>query len=129
MITENFELKSAILRVTPFGVSHTAHNISECLKDTVQQFNISHNKIHVIVRDNAANMAAGVKQAEYDSLPCFLHTLQLTINDAIFAQRYVKDILSICKQIVGHFNHSPAAFERYKEYQKRFNCRTKRDTL
>ncbi|XP_076063455.1 zinc finger BED domain-containing protein 4-like [Oratosquilla oratoria] len=71
--------------------------------------------------DNAANMAAAAVKAHYESLPCFLHTLQLSINDAIFTQKYVKDILSICKQIVGHFNHSPAAFAKYQEYQKRFN--------
>ena len=61
-ITDDYELKSAILRVSPFDVSHSAQNISECLKDTMQQFNISH-KIHVILRDNAANIAAGVVQS------------------------------------------------------------------
>lgn len=61
-------------------------------------------------------MAAAGVQAQ---LPFFLHTLQLTINDAIFSQRYVKDMLSICKQIVGHINHSPAAFAKYQEYQKK----------
>lgn len=120
-VTDNYELKSAILRVTPFDVSHTANNISDCLKDTMQQYNIPNNKIHVIVRDNAANMAAGVAMAEYESLPCFLHTLQLVLNDAIFEQRYVKDLTSVCKQIVGHFNHSPPAFAKYQEYQKNFN--------
>ena len=92
-------------------------NVSE----TVQQFNISHIKIYLLVRDNAANMAAAAVKADYESLPCFLHTLQLSINDAIVTQKYLKDILSICKQIVGHFNHSPAAFAKYQEYQKRFN--------
>src|SRR5678816_3578238 len=28
---------------------------------------------------------------------------------------------SICKQIVGHFNHSPQAISKYEEYQTRFN--------
>ena len=90
------------MRVTPFEVSHTAPNISDCLKDTVQQSSIPHNNIHIIVRDNTATMEAGVHHAEYDSLPCFQHTLLLTINDAISVQGYVKDILSICKQIVRY---------------------------
>ena len=72
----------------------------------MQQSNIPHNNIHVIVRDNAANMA-GEQHAEYNSLSCFLHIMQLTIIDKIIAQGYVKDILSVCKQILGHLNHSP----------------------
>ena len=85
-ITGKFEQKSAILRFTPFEASHTAHHMSECLKEPVQQFSNTHNNIHVIVKDNIANMAAGVQDAEYDSLPCFLHTLLLTISNVIFVQ-------------------------------------------
>lgn len=64
-------------------------------------------------------MAAAAVEAQYKSLPCFLHTLQLVINDVILAQRYVKDMFSTCKQIVRHFSHSPAAFVKYQEYQKK----------
>ena len=48
--------------------------------------------IATFVRDNAANMTAAVTQAGFDSLSCFMHTLQLVLNDAIFQQKYVKDI-------------------------------------
>ena len=87
----------------------------------MEEFNIPANKIHVIVRDNAPNMAAGVTQAGFQELPCFLHSLTLVLNDAIFEQRDVKKNISICKQIVGHFNHSPQAIAKYEEYQTRFN--------
>ncbi|CAB4056153.1 unnamed protein product [Lepeophtheirus salmonis] len=68
--------------------------MSKCLKDTMTEFNISLEKIHLVVRDIAANMVAGD------------------------AQTCVKDLLSTCKQIVGYFNHSPSAFVKYKEHQK-----------
>lgn len=58
----------------------------------MEEFNIPANKIHVIVRDNAPNMAAGVTQAGFQKLPCFLHSLTLVLNDAIFEQRDVKKI-------------------------------------
>lgn len=120
-LSSNYEQQNAILRVSPFRVSHTASNIRDCLQNVMEEFNTPANKIHVIVRDNAPNMAAGVTQAGFQALPCFLHSLQLVFNDAIFEQRYVKEIISICKQIVGHFNHSPTAFAKYEEYQTRFN--------
>ncbi len=120
-INDNYEQKSAILGVTPFEVSHTASNISECLQNNMKKYQIPDSKIHVIVRDNAANMTAGVTQAGYQSLGCFMHTLQLVLKDAIFEQRYVKDIIATCKQIVGHFNHSPSAFAKYTDYQIKFN--------
>ena len=87
----------------------------------MEKFIIIKTKVHLVVRDNAANMAAGITQADLDSLPCFFHTLQLILNDAIFEQRYVKDIITVCKQIAGHFHHSPSAFAEYGKYQKQFN--------
>ena len=119
-INDNYELRCAILQVTPFNDKHTAVNICENILNTMQKFNLSSSKVHLVVRDNAANMAAGITQANLQSLPCFTHTLQLVLNDAIFEQRYVKDIIAVCKQIVGHFHHSPSAFAKYQEYQKQF---------
>ena len=57
-ISDDYEPKTAIIRVVPFPSSHTAINISDCLQDALTDFKIAHNKIHVVVRDNAANMTA-----------------------------------------------------------------------
>lgn len=109
------------MRVPPFEAKHTTNKFSENIKDILDKFNIGKNKAHLVVRDNAANMAAGITQADLESLPCFLHTLQLILNEVIFEQRYVKDVIAVCKQIVGHFHHSPSAFAKYEEYQRLFN--------
>ena len=85
------------------------------------QFEIPEQKIHAFLRDNAANMAAGIAQAGFQSILCFIHTLQLVLNDAIFEQRYVKDIITICRQIGGHFNHFPTAFAKYTAFQMKLN--------
>ena len=66
----------------------------------MQKFKLSSSKVHLVVREYAANMAARTTQANLISLPCFMHTLQLVLNDAIFDQHYVKDIIAVCKQIV-----------------------------
>lgn len=63
-ITKNFEQTSVVLGVSSLQASQTAINISECITDTIQIFNIPHNKIHVLVRDNAVNMAAAAIHAQ-----------------------------------------------------------------
>ena len=46
---------------------------------------------------------------------CFIHTLQLVRKDLIFSQRAVKDLISICRKIVGH---SALASTKLSEIQK-----------
>ena len=54
----------------------------------MNEFLIPASKVHLVARDKAANMVAGVREAGNESLPCFLHTLQLMLNDAAFS-RYI----------------------------------------
>lgn len=82
---------------------------------------ISTDRCHMAITDNAANITKGVSLAGLTSGSCFIHTIQLAINDAIFSQTSVKDMIARSKQIVGHFNHSPLACSRLKEIQKEMN--------
>lgn len=43
---------------------------------------------------------------EESDLGCFVHTLQLVVNDGILAQRYIQDVLAKCRRIVTYFKHS-----------------------
>nr|XP_047122462.1 zinc finger BED domain-containing protein 4-like [Hydra vulgaris] len=119
-LTNEFHQKSAVLRVCQFNVSHTAKNICEAIQSSMNDFFIPASKVHLVARDNSANMAAGIREAGYNSLPCFLHTLQLVLNDTVFAQIYIKNISTTCKNIVTHFNHSPSSFEAYRKYQTQY---------
>lgn len=117
-LDNNFEQTQVILRVKPFPGSHTAANIAEAIQDSIDDFKIPKYKIHVIVRDNGANVVRGVNESGYSSLSCFLHTIQLIIHDAIFEQGIIKNIITNCKRIVGHFSHSQLAYRRLEELQK-----------
>ncbi|XP_065641182.1 zinc finger BED domain-containing protein 4-like [Hydra vulgaris] len=84
-LTNKFHQKSAVFRVCQFNVSHTAKNICKAIQSSMNDFFIPASKVHLVARDNAANMAAAKREAGYNSLPCFLHTLQLVLNDTVFA--------------------------------------------
>lgn len=53
-----------------------------------------------------------------ERVPCFIHTLQLVIHDALFVEKEVVDILNKSRKIVGHFSHSSLACSRLKEFQE-----------
>ena len=72
-------------------------------------------KTHLIVRDNAANMRAGLASIDIGHVGCFIHTIQLCIDKALLSQRVVQDMLTKIKSICGHFHHSVQATEKLKE--------------
>ena len=74
--------------------------------------------VHLIVHDNAANMIVGLGYLEVGHKSCFLHTLQLVIDDALFSQRYVKDLITKSQKIVTHFPHSGLACVRLEQTQR-----------
>jgi len=43
-------------------------------------------KVHVGIRDNAANMVSAMRIAQINDFGCMAHTLQLVLNDALFLQ-------------------------------------------
>ena len=67
-----------------------------------------------VLRDNAANMIAGMHVANVPSLPCLAHTLQLIIKDGVLLQPAVQQLLSCARSIVGHYHRSNVAFQTFK---------------
>lgn len=120
-LSKDFGQKTVVLRVMPFPGSHTAAHISDMINEVIREFDIPSSKIHLIVRDNGANVVKGVEDAGYDSLSCFLHTLQLVIHDCILEQRIIKDIIADCRKLVGHFSHSPLSCTKLEKLQEENN--------
>ena len=91
---------------------------ARCIEEMLAGWGIKKEQLHLIVRDNAANMVKAMADAGYPNLGCFAHTLQLIVHEGVLSQRSVKDTVAICRQIVGHFKRSPLAVSRLKEMQK-----------
>ncbi|GBP24908.1 Zinc finger BED domain-containing protein 4 [Eumeta japonica] len=105
-ISENFKLNHAVLNMAHFPESHTSENIKIELLQCVTKWNISVTKIQAIVHDNGANMVKGVKETLFPSERCFIHTLQLVLNNALSKSSPITEILTCARRIVTHFNHS-----------------------
>ena len=116
-ITETFEQKAAMLHAQRIDGSHTGPCIAEKTTGMLRSWDISHDQVHVVLRDNGSNMVRAMKDACLPSLGCFAHTLQLVVHDGVLSQRAVIDVLAICRKIVGYFKHSSLTYSRLREIQ------------
>ena len=126
-ITDAFVRQSAVLHVLPLEESHTGEYLARKYLEMLSEWKIKHDQVHLVLRDNAANMA---KAASLPSLGCFAHTLQLIVHGGVLSQRAVQDTLAICRKIVGHFKHSSTAYSRLHAIQNSLGlpqCRLQQD--
>ena len=109
--------QSFVLQSSYFPGSHTGERIADKFNTMLEKWKLSPSTCHVVVTDNASNIANGVEICGMKQAPCFIHTLQLAIKDAITAQRSVTDMIAKSRKIVGHFHHSALACTRLSEIQ------------
>ena len=79
-------------------------------KKIAQEWGISQ-KVVVIVADNAANVVANVRHTGWTHVPCFVHTLNLVVSEAIEADTKIHQLRKSCRDIVSFFHHSVKASE------------------
>ncbi|GAA6094340.1 zinc finger BED domain-containing protein 4-like [Tachysurus ichikawai] len=60
------------------------------------------------------------------SLGCVTHSLQLVVNEGLLSQGSVSDVIASARKIVGHFKHSPLAYSRLQDLQRKFQMPLKR---
>lgn len=85
-ISPDWVLKSAVLETTKIENEHTKENIANELTRICTQWSIL-DKVCCIITDNAANIVAAVtKCMQKQHLPCFAHTLNLVVQDAVKKQ-------------------------------------------
>lgn len=80
------ELKCFQLDLLPYSDKHTAQNIQDVLCKSFKKWDIDLRKMEdvFLTTDNAANMVAAVKlNGKWTRVPCFGHSAQLVIKDAI----------------------------------------------
>jgi len=103
-----------MLNARHFPGKHTGALIEAAFHLMLEEWSIEPYRIQVLVRDGASNIALASRLAELDSVHCFIHMLQLCIEDSIFSQRTVNDMCAKARRIVTHFQHSSQACISFK---------------
>ena len=84
----------------------------------LDDWKISLLQVHIVIKDNGSNMIKAIAEANLPSFGCFAHSLQLVVNDGILTQRGVRDLLAVCRSIVGHFKYSSVACHKVAQIQE-----------
>ena len=79
-----------------------------------------------VVTDNAANCVADIRLLGWRHLPCFAHTLNLTVQESIKSDNVVVQLQRKCRDIVSYFHRSVEATQKLKEIQKQIGLDEKK---
>ncbi len=85
-----------MLHSSLFPGSHTGPAIASKVEAMLEEWKIPLTNIPLIT-DNGANMVNGIELVDISRGPCFLHTLQLAIQDGIISQWSVSDMIARSK--------------------------------
>lgn len=84
------------------------------MKRVTNEWNISE-KIYAISTDNAANIVAATKLTGWVHIPCFAHTINLIVKDALVN---IEELITKVKQNVEYFHRSSQATAKLMAIQK-----------
>ena len=84
-LTADFQIRSYTVENKPFvAMSHTGEAIFESLEKSIEGWPLPRAVPIYVLRDNGSSMRAAINVSQnFMDLPCFAHTLQLSINDAV----------------------------------------------
>ena len=101
-LTADFQMRSYTLENKPLvAMSYTGEAILESLEKSIEDWSLIY-----VLRDNGSNMRAAMNMSQnFMDLPCFAHTLQLSINDAVSEIEGMISMIAKCKKIVSHYHH------------------------
>ena len=118
-LNNDWEREIFNLACVPFDEKHTAENIYKKLDSVIKDWNIQ-DKMGLCVRDNAANMKSAFRLeiSTLKSIGCLNHTLQLSINDEVFSQASVENVIQKCKTLAGHANSSTIFYAEFYKQQR-----------
>lgn len=114
-ITENFELRSILLECSFMSLSHTSSNLADQIRCIVEKFKLT-DKVSSIVTEFSYNITGAMtKELEENHFPCFAHTLNLILQDAL---KNAKELIDKIKRIVSFFKRSSSGLEKLYSVQK-----------
>lgn len=91
----------------PFEGTYSNAWISEELNNLLEDYKLTNDKIFLILRDSGKIIVAGVNNCSFESSLVLLHTYTTTcLNESMFTQQAVQNVISTSRCIVKQFNHS-----------------------
>ncbi|XP_052855779.1 LOW QUALITY PROTEIN: E3 SUMO-protein ligase ZBED1-like [Drosophila gunungcola] len=117
-ITADFELRNAVLSTEKLldEKSHSSESIANSIRTVLEEWSLL-GKVTAMVTDNAKNMIKACEILQIRHIPCFAHSINLTVQDCLASEK-IKPILEKCKRIVTFFKSSTIAYAKFREAQE-----------
>ncbi|KAI4817482.1 hypothetical protein KUCAC02_010879 [Chaenocephalus aceratus] len=118
-ITDTWEIKSRVLRTTIMPERHTAVNIAQRLKETIEEWDLV---VFCTIHDNASSMNLAMEFCEQfpHHLGCAGHTIQLAIGLHL---PEIAKTTDAARHVVSHFRHSSVAVCALKKRQEQLGVK------
>ncbi|XP_046685293.1 E3 SUMO-protein ligase ZBED1-like [Homalodisca vitripennis] len=127
------KLNSNVLSTSELPLDHTSDNIANAIRNIAEEWQV-HHKIVAVVTDNASNVKKAVREILHlRNHYCVAHTLNLAVKDCISKGNDENDhlkhdelikIISKCRSIVTHFNHSAKSSYKLIDIQNQMGLET-----
>ncbi|XP_072380666.1 E3 SUMO-protein ligase ZBED1-like [Diabrotica undecimpunctata] len=113
----NLQLTSVLLECIKMEDRHTGENYSRHLKEIVGNYGLEDN-VAACTTDNAANVTLAVKLCNWQHIPCFAHTLNLIVKNAVTE---ISETVDKVKSIVTYFKKSTVATSQLQVFQEQMD--------
>lgn len=111
-IDDDFTRQFALIYCKPIEGAKTADNISKTLLAAFDEAQIPAEKRVLLIRDTARSMIKAAKVSNLPSIDCFIHKLQLAINDSL---KPFKSDLKAARKVPSVFNRSSNFRQSFKD--------------
>lgn len=112
----SFRLQKMAVGFKDTQEKHTGENIANMIKDSFDQMGLTIHRDSVYVSDNASNMVKAAQVLEVFRLPCFAHTLNLSVKAGLKIAE-ISPLVKKCKELSKHFWTSSADRKALKAEQ------------
>ncbi|XP_034040262.1 zinc finger BED domain-containing protein 1-like [Thalassophryne amazonica] len=119
-IRDDWNLGSRCLQLSYSPTEHTAEEIAQGLKDTLESWGFKEESQVCITTDNGANVVKAASLNDWTRLQCFGHRLHLAIEKSVKDPR-IDRAVALCKKIVSSFSHSWKRRKALKKAQVEHN--------
>ena len=110
-VNTDFSLHSYLLDTKEFPDSHTGENMAEELAVILEDWKLPQTNA---TTGNGSNVLKALDICGWEHMPCFSHTLQLAVQDAMKLPAVLRAI-GWCKRLVTHFRHSLNSIEFFEQ--------------
>ena len=113
-ISPDWKLESKCLQTHFMPEDHTAENLGEALKTTLESWDLLPEKQVCITTDSGSNIVKATRDLHWPRLACFGHNLHLAVSKAVDDSRCSR-ALGLGRKIVSSFHTS---WKRKRELSK-----------